>query len=179
MIEPLLYFSSGFLMKLADDFADETTARIPGAIAGILCGASVGLLVIISSDAPYIFFGILIGTLLAGKIDNLNHFLAGAMFLLVVLLWGLPALEPVTLIACALGAFLDEVGHDQLKGGGYLSMVFESRLILKMGLLALVIIPYFISWIHGIGWYSFIFFLLFELSYEFTGRFDEHILGFL
>lgn len=179
MIEPLLYFSSGFLMKLADDLADDTTTRIAGAITGILCGAFVGLLVTISSDAPYIFFGVFIGTLLAGKIDNLNHFLAGALFLLVALMGGLPVLEPVTLLVCVLGAFLDEFGHDRLQGGGYLSMIFEYRLILKMGILALVIVPYFIVWIYGIGWCSFIFFLLFELSYEFTGRFDEHLLGSL
>lgn len=166
-------------MKVADDLADETTNRIAGAIAGMLCGAIIGLLVIISSDAPYIFFGIFIGTLLAGKIDNLNHFLAGALFLLVALLGGLSALEPVTLIVCILGAFLDEFGHDHLKDKGYLSMIFEYRLILKMGILALTVIPYFIVWVHGIGWYSLIFFLLFELAYEFTGWFDEHLLGSL
>ncbi|MBC7100428.1 MAG: hypothetical protein H5T40_02170 [Methanobacteriales archaeon] len=178
-MEPLLYSASGFLMKLADDLADETTAKIAGASAGILCGFSVGLLVTISSDAPYIFFGIFIGTLLAGKIDNLNHFLAGALFLLVALLGGLPVLEPVTLIVCVLGAFIDEVGHDLCKDKGYLSRIFEYRLILKMGILALAIIPNFISWIHGIGWYSLIFFLLFELSYEFTGWFDKHLIGYL
>ncbi|MGB9844950.1 hypothetical protein [Methanothermobacter tenebrarum] len=179
MMEPLLYLASGFLMKLADDLADETTAKIAGASAGILCGFSVGLLVTISSDAPYIFFGIFIGTLLAGKIDNLNHFLAGALFLLVALLGGLPVLEPVTLIVCVLGAFIDEVGHDLCKDKGYLSRIFEYRLILKMGILVLAIIPHFISWIHGIGWYSLIFFLLFELSYEFTGWFDKHLIGYL
>jgi len=173
MIEPLLYPISGFLMKLADDLADERKTRT-GAIVGILCGACIGFLATISIDAAYIFFGILLGTLLAGKIDNLNHFLAATLFLLIVLLKGLSALEPITLIICVLAAFIDEVGHDL--NGGYLFKIFEYRFTLKIALLALTIIPYFIAFIDGIKWYSFIFFLFFELAYEFTGRFNKRLL---
>ncbi|BAW31024.1 MAG TPA: hypothetical protein PLO64_04430 [Methanothermobacter sp.] len=175
MIEPLLYPISGFLMKLADDLADERKTWI-GVIAGILCGACIGFLVTISIDAAYIFFGILLGTLLAGKIDNLNHFLAATLFLLIVLLKGLPALEPITLIICVLAAFIDEIGHDLYPHNRHLFKVFEYRFTLKITLLALIIIPYFITFIKGIKWYSFIFFLLFELAYELTGQFNKHLL---
>lgn len=180
MLEPLLYLLSGFLMKIADDAADKGDRKFFGILTGSLCGISIGVLITISLDATYIFFGIFIGTLIAGKIDNINHFLAAGFFLIIVLIRGIPSLEPATLLICTLAAFLDEIGNENqwiYKRSDFLRVFFHYRFALKIAILILAIFPLISDLpIQSLRWYSFFFFLFFELAYEITGRVDDLIM---
>lgn len=185
MLEIPLYALSGFFMKISDDMHDKKNNTLLGIIAGILCGLLLGYLVTFSLDAAYIFFGVFIGNFLAKKVNCINHYVTAAVFLIIVLLLGFPAIGIGTLIICTIAAYIDEIGNDNpriYEKGKLLEVFFEYRFALKTAILILAILgavqsfyPAFeIYGIHFLGILTFLYFLMFEISYELAGlKFDE------
>jgi len=188
--EPLLYAFSGFFMKLSDDAYDRKKNIFLAIFAGILCGVSIAYLAITSSDAACIFIAILIGTVLSLKVDSLNHIAALILFVLIVIYIGIPAIGIITLIICSLAAFLDEVGNDSQKIkklGSKVEFFFEYRFCLKITVFIFAILGLIQPFIGGLNLpgiqyfqiQTFIYFLLFDLFYEFAGlKFDVIYNGF-
>jgi hypothetical protein len=184
MLEIPLYALSGFFMKISDDMHDKKNNMIFGALAGILCGLLLGYLVTISVDAAYIFFGVFIGTFLSKKVNCLNHIVTAIIFIIIVLLLGFPAIGIGTLIICSIAAYIDEIGNDNKRiyeKSKILEIFFEYRFALKTAILILAIFgtihsfyPGFeIYGIHFLGILTFLYFLMFEISYELAGlKFD-------
>ena len=77
-------------MKISDDFYDEAGNSTMATIFGILCAIASALATVSYSGAAYIFIGILVGTLLAFKIDGSHHIITLILYILICLAMGLP-----------------------------------------------------------------------------------------
>jgi hypothetical protein len=181
----VLFAISGFLMKISDDAFDEKGDKLFATITGILCGFIIGLLVVNSIEAAYIFFAILLGTLFSKKIDGLHHIITLLTFILVAFIFGIPQMALYTLIICSLAAYIDEIGNDNpklSKKSYFLEIFFKYRFAMKLTILGLVILGIYSSLtgfkIQGIEFlsvFALFYFILFEISYEFAGKYFERI----
>lgn len=179
LFEVLLYPLAGFFMKISDDAQDEKNNNIVGAVTGLISVMALGYLAVTSSDAATIFLGILLGTLLAGKVDNWGHIITLIIFLVILTICGIPELGIVTLALCLAAAYWDEVGNenDWLVGKRKLTLFFKYRFVLKLTVLFLALgglIQKFYPGvlIPGVMFFqpeTFIYFLLFDLAYELAG----------
>lgn len=180
MLEGLIYFLSGFAMKISDDAHDKKNNIMLGFASAIICGASLGFLASFYADAACIFLGIVIGTLIAWKVDCLNHALSLVIFLFIIIWLGLPHIGIISMLLCASAAFLDEIGNDssKLECFSILRTFFQYRFSLKIVVLILALLSYtsIVIPVEGLQFFTiqtFLFFILFELSYELAGlKFD-------
>ena len=85
------YILSGFFMKLSDDEYDEKSNKPIAIVLGIICGLFTALACSIDLDAACIFIAILIGNILAMKVDGIHHIATMASFLIAFILLGLPS----------------------------------------------------------------------------------------
>ena len=128
IILTLLFILSGFFMKYSDDLFDINHNLAYASIFGILCGIASGLATIYSIEAAYIFIGILIGNLIAFKVDGIHHLVTLICFIIVLLIGGIPELSFIVLLICIFAAFLDEVGHELISKviqNKFLNLFFE------------------------------------------------------
>ena len=172
----LSYFFSGFFMKLSDDEYDEKSNNTMAIFLGIICGLFTALACSIDLDAACIFIAILIGNILALKVDGIHHIATMASFLIAFIIFGLPSftfLSFITIIICMIGAIIDEIGNDNEKiyeKSKFLEYFFDYRFALKVVILLLVLIGLLNIW-------SFIYFLCFEIAYEIARvLFEKYIL---
>ena len=87
------------------------------------------------------------------------------MFLVIVLICGIPNISLVILLICILAALSDEIGLEligKFTQNKFLNLFFEYRFVMKVVMLLLVIFGVFNIWI-------FVCFLLFEISYTAAG----------
>ena len=168
----LSYFFSGFFMKLSDDEYDEKSNKAMAIVLGIVCGLFTAYACSIDLDAACIFIAILIGNILAFKVDGIHHIATMASFIIAFLFLGLQSftyLSIITIIICMIGAIIDEIGNDNEKiysKSKFLEYFFDYRFALKVVILFLVLIGLLNIW-------SFIYFLWFEIAYEIARVFFE------
>lgn len=161
----LSYFFSGLFMKLSDDEYDEKSNKAIAIVLGIVCGLFTAYACSIDLDAACIFIAILIGNILALKVDGIHHIVTMASFIIAFLFLGLQSftyLSIITIIICMIGAIIDEIGNDNEKiysKSKFLEYFFDYRFALKVVILLLVLIGLLNIW-------SFIYFLCFEIAYE-------------
>ena len=161
----LSYFFSGFFMKLSDDEYDEKSNKAIAIVLGIVCGLFTAYACSIDLDAACIFIAILVGNILALKVDGIHHIATMASFIIAFLFLGLQSfsyLSIITIIICMIGAIIDEIGNDNDKiysKSKFLEYFFDYRFALKVVILLLVLIGLLNIW-------SFIYFLCFEIAYE-------------
>lgn len=158
-------------MKYSDDLYDENNDLTFASVLGVVCGIASALAAIYSSDAAYIFLAIPIGNFLALKIDGIHHIITLIVFIVMLLIAGVPELNLVVLLICILGTLLDEVGHElihKITQNKFLNLFFEYRFVLKIVILLLAAYGVFDIWI-------FVCFLLFEISYVFAGIIFESL----
>lgn len=172
----LSYFLSGFFMKLSDDFYDEKSDVRKAIFLGIACGLFTALACSIDLDAACIFIAILIGNILALKVDGIHHIATMASFIIAFIFLGFPHftfLSIATIVICMIGAIIDEMGNDNeeiYEKSKYLEYFFDYRFALKVVILLLVLIGLLNIW-------SFIYFLCFEIAYEIARvLFEKYIL---
>ncbi len=126
---------AGSLIKLADDITDKNLPlnRVFAVPFGLAYGLVMGYLMINDADAAILFGGIVIGCLVTGKINSTGHYFGLFAILTVLFLNGIK-ISPLVLPVAALAAL------DELKDALPLPRaIFEYRLFLKLGILALVI----------------------------------------
>ena len=172
----LSYFFSGFFMKLSDDEFDEKSNKAIAIVLGIVCGLFTAYACSIDLDAACIFIAILVGNILALKVDGIHHIATMASFIIAFLFLGLQSftyLSIITIIICMIGAIIDEIGNDNEKiysKSKFLEYFFDYRFALKVVILLLVLIGLLNIW-------SFIYFLCFEIAYEIARvLFEKYIL---
>jgi hypothetical protein len=193
-IVAILYSLSGFLMKFSDDEYDEKSNKLLAVILGIFCGITIAYLASNNIDAAYIFIGILLGNALSLKIDGIHHLATLIVFLFLFMFWGiisqgsiLANFSIITLTICTVSAFIDEIGNDNLKlyaKSRFLKFFFDYRFAMKIAILVLAILGFYQSFtgftiplVDFLNFESFIFFILFEISYELANYiFDRYFL---
>lgn len=195
IFEVICYSLSGFFMKLSDEAMDIKNNTPLAIISGIICVIFTLLVVLTSGDAACIFISILIGTLLASKIDSINHIISAIILVLVLIIADIPHFSWICLVVCTIVAFIDEKGNDNYdekigseNGGneGLFDKFFKYRYSLKLAVVLFSMIglvnsmnPFILPDIPILGWYyfepeTFIYFYLFDLCYEFVGlHFDR------
>ena len=159
------YGLSGFFMKLSDDEYDEKSSIFSAVLLGIICGAFTAYASSISLDAACIFLAILIGNILAFKVDGIHHIATMASFLILFIIFGFPQFTITSLLViviCMIGAIIDEWGNDNesiYAKSAFLEYFFDYRFALKVVILILAM-----GGLLDIR--SFIYFLCFEIAYE-------------
>lgn len=180
IILPIMYILSGFFMKLSDDYYDDKHKKLISSILGIVCGIATAVACSLNFDAACIFIAILLGNIIAFKVDGIHHIVTMLTFLIIFLIFGLVTLFAnfsiitiFVLVICMLGAFLDELGNDNEKIyslGKFFELFFDYRCSMKIVILILALFGLLNIW-------SFVFFIFFELSYEFARiLFEKYIL---
>lgn len=161
----VLFVLSGFFMKLSDDACDIYSNKKLAIATGLVCAVSSAIATVMNAGAAYVFIAILIGNLIAFKVDGIHHVLTLLIFVIIVLIFGIPQLSIAILLLCIFSALLDEVGHETISNitdNKYANLFFEYRFAMKIVIFLLAIFNVFNILI-------FVFFILFEISYEFAG----------
>ncbi|MBP2045344.1 hypothetical protein [Methanobacterium aggregans] len=181
----IFYALAGFLMKLSDDFSDVKINKFLAVTTGLLCVLCISYLAVSSSDAACIFIGVLIGNLLAFKVDTLNHILSIIILSTILFIFGIPSIGIITLIICTAAAFIDEIGHDNdwiAEKSSFMETFFEYRFTLKIAVLVFSVLGFLqiflpLSYINGLQYFqpqTIIYFILFDVFYEVAGsKFDS------
>ena len=94
-----------------------------------------------------------------------------AVFIVLLLIFGIPSISIAILLICILSALADEIGHELVSkktSNRFVNLFFEYRFTMKVVILLLAIFGAFSFWI-------FICFLLFEIAYGFAGFCYEKI----
>ena len=81
-----------FFLKLSDDACDIGDDKSLAIALGILCAITSAFATVSSASAACIFIGILIGNLLALKVDGFHHIITLILFVLISLIMGIPEL---------------------------------------------------------------------------------------
>ena len=171
IILAILFFLSGFFMKYSDDFFDEKHDLKFSSILGILCGIASALATVNDVGAAYIFISILIGNLIALKIDGIHHFITLVVFVVICLICGVPDLNLIVLLICILATLSDEIGHETISkvtSNNFLNLFFEYRFVMK-------IVVFLLALSGALNILIFIYFMLFEVAYTFAGEIFEKL----
>lgn len=180
IFEAICFALSGFFMKISDEASDEKNNMLISIISGLLCVLFTVLVSTKNADATCIFLSILIGTVLAFKVDSLNHILSAILLIILLLLLGVPSFNWICLLICIIAVFVDEKGNDNYdkkeKEGvalNFLDKLFKYRYTLKITVLILSIFGLLNYLIPNLNLFSFepitiIYFYMFDLSYEFA-----------
>lgn len=187
IFDALCFALSGYFMKTSDDLMDEDNNLILAVITDILCAIISIYLSVNNADAACIFISIILGTGLALKIDSFNHILAAILWIVILIILGVPNFSFICLIICTIAVYLDEKGNDYVdekeKKGMDLSLVdklLKYRYVTKITVLILslfglinYIFPNSISWGLYFNPVTIVYFYLFDLSYEFSRKLTD------
>lgn len=152
-------------MKCSDDLYDANNEVKYASAIGILCGLASAAATVYNIDAAYIFIAILIGNLLALKVDGIHHVVTLLVFIVICLICGIPDLNIIVLLICILAALSDEIGHEMISkvtDNRFLNLFFEYRFVMKIVILMLAVSGVFNIWI-------FVCFISFEIAYVIAG----------
>ena len=152
-------------MKFSDDLFDVKNDVKTASVFGVLCAVASALATIYDVGAAYIFIAILIGNLLALKVDGIHHVVTLVIFVLICLVCGIPHLSFVVLLICIISALADEIGHElisKITDNQFLNLFFEYRFVMKIVILALAVCDVFSILIFAC-------FISFEIAYEMAG----------
>ena len=130
-------------------------------IFGVLCAIASAVAAIYNAEAAYLFIATPIGNILALKVDGIHHILTLVIFIVLLLIFGIPQLSLVVLLICILATLADEVGHELIStvtDNRFLNLFFEYRFVLKIAVLLLAVCGVFNIWI-------FVCFILFDVAY--------------
>ena len=148
-------------MKYSDDLYDVNHDIKLASVFGILCAIASAVATVGDVGAAYIFIAILIGNLIALKVDGVHHLITLIVFIVICLMYGVGELNFVVLLICILAALGDEIGHEMISkvtANEFLNLFFEYRFVMKIAVFLLAICGAFNVLI-------FICFIIFELAY--------------
>lgn len=161
IILAILFLLSGFFMKYSDDLFDVNHDIKMASIFGVLCAIASAIATVNDVGAAYVFIAILIGNLIALKVDGVHHLITLIVFIIICLMYGVGELNYIVLLICILAALSDEIGHElisNITSNGFINLFFEYRFVMKIVIFLLAIFGAFNVLI-------FICFIIFELAY--------------
>ena len=166
----LLFTLSGVSLKLADFYGEQDRSYL-GYVAAIITAGCMGLLISDSPIASSVVLGIIIGVILAGKLDRRNLMFGLCLTLVtsVILGFDYPDLRLLAIIGVA--SWVDEVTHDRFASRrGMSTRLFRFRIGLKIVLIVLTVLNW-VEIVYTIG------FFCFDVSYDVTGVLLEKRVG--
>ncbi len=152
-------------MKYSDDLFDVNHNVVFASIFGILCALASAIATVSDVGAAYVFISILIGNLIAMKVDGVHHIITLIVFVVACLIFGIPDLSLIVLLICIIAALSDEIGHETISkvtDNQFINLFFEYRFVMKIVIFLLEVFGAFDIWV-------FICFLFFEVAYEMAG----------
>jgi hypothetical protein len=149
---------AGISLKLADFYGEQKRGILAYAFAG-LAAVCLSIIITVNSSHAAVFFGIIIGVTLAGKLDQLNMIFGLIFTILLAFLFGFQIPDIPLLIIITIAALLDEIGHGMKVVKGFFSQFFRYRMILKV-IIIILTISIRIHYSLAIG------FFCFDLSYD-------------
>ena len=158
-------------MKYSDDLFDVYHNLLFASIFGVLCGLASAVAAVNDAGAAYVFIAILIGNLIALKVDGLHHVITLMVFVLTCMVFGIPDLNLIVLLICIVAALSDEIGHETISkvtDNVFLNLFFEYRFVMKIIIFAL-------AFCGAFNVAVFIYFILFEVAYESAGIIFEKL----
>ena len=158
-------------MKYSDDLFDVNHNLLFASIFGVLCGLASAVAAVNDAGAAYVFIAILIGNLIALKVDGLHHVITLMVFVLTCMVFGIPDLNLIVLLICIVAALSDEIGHETISkvtDNVFLNLFFEYRFVMKIIIFAL-------AFCGAFNVAVFIYFILFEVAYESAGIIFEKL----
>lgn len=158
-------------MKYSDDLLDANNNLLFASIFGVLCAIASAIATISDIGAAYVFISILIGNLIALKIDGIHHIITLLVFVILCLIYGIPDLNIIILLICIIAALSDEIGHETISrvtDNVFANLFFEYRFVMKIVIFLLAIFGAFDILI-------FIYFIFFEVAYEIAGLVFEKL----
>ena len=153
----LVFTLSGISLKLADIYGE----RGRGYVFSVVSAVGMGTLISDSPLSSSMVLGIIVGVVLAGKVDRPNLVVGLGLTLVVSAVLGFNIPDFALLAIIALAALIDEVGHDRVTSRGILGKFFRIRMVLKAVVVVLTVLG-LIDVIHCAG------FLSFDVVYEVT-----------
>jgi hypothetical protein len=160
-LQVLIFSVSGVTLKLADHWG-ELGRRVPAYCTAILTAFFYGWLAAQDPFNGAVIFGLLLGVIVARKVDrgNLGVGVLATVLFTVFFNAPFPSLWLIVIVACA--AALDEIGHDlNATSDKWYVAAFRFRPILKLAVISVGVL----TWIP----YYLIFNVLgFDLAYELT-----------
>ena len=156
----LIFTLGGISLKLADHYGEQARDYLSYffAAAAAIC---MGLLI---SDNPYsssIMLGIIVGVILAGKVDRLNMMIGLGLTLTTAAMLGFSLPDFPLLMVVAVASLIDETGHDRSASKGILAKFFRFRMALKTIIVLLTVLGW-VDVVHALG------FFCFDVSYDIT-----------
>lgn len=159
-ISILLCPLAGATLKLADMISETKDNTILGFLVSSMSGILIGSLMTFDRFTSAVFSGIVVGVLLAGKVDR--PCLGFGLIVTSLTAWLIGPKTPVLvpLLITSLASFADEIGHDKYsQENSAIGKFLRYRCILKLTVLLsglLGTIP-----LHSLGM-----FFLFDLAYD-------------
>jgi hypothetical protein len=128
LIELLAAFTAGLLVKIVDDLEDNKARinRVVKILLSISYGALIAYLVCIVNILPELWLGIIIGSVIAGKVDSFSHYIGVGSLIVFSLLFGVPTLNLTLLTIFSILGLLEERVHD------YYSKKKNANILLKI-----------------------------------------------
>ena len=153
----LIFALGGVTLKLAD-FYGERGSRF-GYIFAAVSAMCMGLLISDNPASSSIILGIIVGVVVAGKVNRLSMLSGLCLVLTAAIILGFAPPRIQLLAAVAVAAVLDEVGHDRFTVRGGIAFFFRFRAILKVTMLLLVALMW-VDLVNALG------FFCFDISYD-------------
>ncbi len=165
---PILFAIAAFFMKISDDIVDNgvNKAKFLVLISGVIYGAIFGYLLTKSEHSAYVVASIVIGCVLAGKVDSTPHYVALAIIIFCAVVFDVPRIDPMLLAAFSLTSFMDE--YEANFRNNVLNKMFEYRFFLKISFLL-----YFL--IFGV-YEPLVYIIIFDSSYYITQAYASRTL---
>jgi len=154
---------AGATLKLADTMSEQQSNSSRCFLTSGISGFLIGSLISFDAYSSAMFSGIVIGVILAGKVDR--PCLGFGLIVTALTAWLLGLRMPVMLplLFIVLASLADEMGHDRYLGTGRFHRFFEYRCILKLAIILLWLLR--IIPLHSLSM-----FFLFDLAYDLSSR---------
>ncbi len=154
---------AGATLKLADTMSERQGNLALCFLASGIAGCLVGLLIAFDAFSSAVFSGIVIGVVLAGKVDR--PCLGFGLITTVLTAWLSGPKEPalLPLLTTIMASFADEIGHDRYARKGGFGRFFEYRGILKLA----IGLSYLL---RTLPFHSSCMFYLFDVTYDLSSK---------
>lgn len=167
IIIPVSFLCLGMMIKFGDQAYDANAySKKTALLLALPGGIWLGSLMAVDAGSATIFMGVLIGLLLAGKLDNFAFGIGAGVATIIeiaALLTGVGTIDVAVMLVVMVFAFMDERANDLpgVDGGrGWKAIVLQNRPFLKVAVLALCLMGLLPSLLY------FFAFMSFDLAYS-------------
>ncbi|MGB9634921.1 MAG: hypothetical protein ACP5H8_01690 [Candidatus Micrarchaeia archaeon] len=157
MLYVVFAFLAGLLTKFADDYSERKSKK---GTYSLILGISYAIAIVVSShlniEVLSLIAGVVVGTVISGKIDRVEHIVAILIILGYIVLNINRIVFPIV-VAFAISSFIDEGFHEMSNGmRGVWGLLARERIVTP--LIALLLSVYSVSY--------FLYIVAFDIGYK-------------